>query len=353
MWVEELDTPHLIIDLDGLEDNLRRYQSYFDAHGIGLRPHIKTHKCLAIAHQQMRLGAMGIACQKLGEAEVMVNGGIDGDILIHYNIIGPAKLDRLVALGRRVCMTVAADSEYVVRGLSGAAARAGVPLGVIVELGQGGRCGVETASEARDLAALIDSLPGVEMRGIMAMPTPPERRPFIQEVLELFDRSGLPHPIVSGGSTPCSFTSHQIPELTEHRAGEYPVGGMAHLRRGTHSLAQCALRLVTTVVSRPTGSRAILDGGSKALSAATYDDGDRGSAMGVIVEYPEARFTGASEEHGHVDVSVCQRPPEIGERVQVLPVHPCPTVNEHEEIAAVRQGRVEAIWPVDARGQIR
>ena len=353
MRVEDLDTPFLIVDLDGLEDNLRRYQRYFDEHGIGLRPHIKTHKCLAIAHQQMRLGATGITCQKLGEAEVMANGGIDGDILIPYNIIGPAKLDRLVALGRRARMTVAVDSEYTVHGLSEAAARAGVPLGAIVELGQGGRCGVETASEARDLATLIDSLPGVELRGLMAMPTPPERRPFIQEVVELFDRAGLPHPIVSGGATPCSFTAHEIPELTEHRAGEYAVGGMAHLRRGTHSLAQCALRLVTTVVSRPTEGRAILDGGSKSLSAARYDDGDRGGAMGYIVEVPEARFTGASEEHGQVDVSACQRPPQIGERVQVLPVHPCPTVNEHDEIAAVRQGRVEAIWPVDARGRIR
>lgn len=353
MRIEDLDTPFLIVDLDGLEDNLQRYQSYFDENGIGLRPHIKTHKSLAITHWQMRLGAMGIACQKLGEAEVMVNGGIDGDILIPYNIMGSIKLDRLTALARRAQMTVAADSEYTVRGLSEAAAGAGVPVGVIVELGQGGRCGVETAVGARDLGALIDSLPGIEMRGCMAMPTPPERRAFIQEVIELFDRSGLPHPIVSGGSTPCSFTAHEIPELTEHRAGEYPVGGMKHLRSGTHTLAQCALRLLTTVVSRPTPGRAVLDGGSKALSAATHREADGTSVLGQIVEYPEALFTGASEEHGQVNVSACKPGPQIGERVQVIPVHPCPTVNEHDEMAVVRQGEVEAIWPVDARGRIR
>ena len=353
MRVEDLDTPFLIVDLDALEDNLTRYQSYFDEHGIGLRPHIKTHKSLAIAHWQMRLGAMGIACQKLGEAEVMVNGGLDGDILIPYNIIGGAKLERLIALARRARMTVAADSEYTVRGLSEASDRAGVPVGVIVELGQGGRCGVETADAARDLAALIDSLPGIELRGCMAMPTPPERRPFIQEVVELLDRAGLPHPIVSGGSTPCSFTAHQIPELTEHRAGEYPVGGLKHLRSGTHSLEQCALRVLTAVVSAPTRGRVVLDAGSKSLSGASHREEDGTSVMGHIAEYPAARFRGASEEHGQVDVSACERPPRIGERVQVIPVHPCPTVNEHDEMAAVRRGEVEAIWPVDARGQIR
>ena len=101
MRIEELDTPALIVDLEGLEDNLDRYQSYFDQHGIGLRPHIKTHKCVAIAHMQMRRGAIGITCQKLGEAEIMAAGGIDGDILIPFNIIGRQKLERLTALARR------------------------------------------------------------------------------------------------------------------------------------------------------------------------------------------------------------------------------------------------------------
>ena len=126
MRIEDIDTPALIVDLDGLEDNLDRYQRYFDEHGIGLRPHIKTHKCLAIAHMQMRRGAMGITCQKLGEAEVMAAGGIDGDILIPFNIVGRHKLERLVALARRARLTVAADSEYTVQGLSAAVAAAGV-----------------------------------------------------------------------------------------------------------------------------------------------------------------------------------------------------------------------------------
>jgi len=187
----------------------------------------------------------------------------------------------------------------------------------------------------------------------MSMPSTPEMRPMIQEVLALFDQRGLPHPIVSGGSTPGAFKAHEIPELTEYRAGEYPVGGVGHFKRGTHSIEQCAGRVLTTVVSRPTEDRAILDGGSKSLSGATYREEDGSSSMGYIVEYPDARLTGASEEHGHVDLSTSVQKPEIGERVQVLPVHPCPCFNEHDEIVALRGGVVEAVWPVDARGRIR
>ena len=351
MRVEELDTPVLILDLDGLEDNLQRYQRYFDDGGIGLRPHIKTHKCLAIAHAQLRAGAMGITCQKLGEAEVMVAGGVVTDTLIPYNLMGAPKLARLTALARLTRMTVAADSAYTVDGLAAAARSAQVRVGVVVELGRG-RTGVPSPGAARDLARRIHGEAGLELRGIMIMPSPPQVRPLLQETLSLFDRDGLPHPVVSGGSTPTAFTAHEIPELTEYRVGEYCVGGQAHLRRGTHTLQQCALRVLTTVVSRPTEDRAILDGGSKTFSASVLTT-EAGPSMGHLVEYPDARFTGASEEHGHVDVSACASRPRIGERVQVLPVHPCPCVNEHDEIVAVRAGRVVARWPVHARGRVR
>jgi D-serine deaminase-like pyridoxal phosphate-dependent protein len=352
MHIDDLDTPFLLVHLDALEDNLDRAQAYCDEHGIGLRPHIKTHKCLAIAHMQMTRGAIGIVCQKLGEAEVMVTGGVDRDVLIPFNIIGRAKLERLTALTKRTRLTVAADSEYTVRGLSEATSAAGVTVGVVVELGQG-RTGVETPAAAVELAALIDSLSGLELRGIMIMPSPPSCRPLIQETLSRFDEKGLAHPIVSGGASPCLWTAHEIPEITEHRAGEYPVGGMKHLQVGTHSVEQCAGRVLATVVSRPTATRAILDAGSKSLSAAVLHDDDGKGSMGHIVEYPEARLSGASEEHGHVDVSACDPQPQIGDRVQVIPVHPCPTFNEHDEIAAIRAGQVEAIWPIHARGQIR
>lgn len=353
MEIHELDTPSLILDLDALEHNLDRYQRYYNEHGIGLRPHIKTHKTLALARMQIDRGAIGLTCQKVGEAEVMVGGGLFVDIMIPYNIIGKQKLDRLTALARQTTITVAADSEYTIEGLSDAANRAKTNLGVVIEVECGqDRTGATSSDRALALAQMVDKSPGLELRGIMGFPTAPSARPMIQEILDKFDRSGLAHPIVSGGSTKFALEAHQIPELTEYRIGEYPVGGEGHLRAGRHTVEECALRVLATVVSRPTDGRAILDGGSKTMSASTIET-ERGTSMGYIVEYPDAHFYGASEEHGHVDVSACAQKPEIGERVQVLPVHPCPCVNEHDEIVAVRNGRVEAIWPIYARGKIR
>jgi D-serine deaminase-like pyridoxal phosphate-dependent protein len=353
MHVDELDTPVLTVDLDALEANLDRYQRYFDEHGIGLRPHIKTHKTLAIAHRQMAKGAIGLTCQKIGEAEVMAGGGITSDLLIPYNIIGQQKLDRLMALAHQANITVAADSAYTVRGLSEAATAAGLTLNVVIEIETGAnRTGVPTPQATLELAQLIDQLPGLALRGIMGFPTPPASRPVIQETLALLDQHGLPYPVVSGGSTRYAFHAHEIPELTEYRVGEHIMGGVSHLQAGRHTLDQCALRVIATVVSRPVDGRAILDCGSKTMSASVLET-DQGPSIGYLVEYPEARFYGFSEEHGHVDVSACDRKPVIGERVQVIPVHPCPCVNEHDQLVAVRQGNVEAIWPIYARGKIR
>jgi D-serine deaminase-like pyridoxal phosphate-dependent protein len=353
MRVEELDTPTLTMDLDALEENLDRYQRYYTEHGIGLRPHIKTHKTLAVASKQMAKGAIGLTCQKIGEAEVMVSGGLPVDILIPYNIIGKPKLERLTALATQTRLTVAVDSAYTVRGLSEAASKAGITLGVIVEVECGmNRTGVQTPQEATELAKVIDKSDGLELRGIMGYPTPPASRGIIQETLHLFDKAGLSREIVSGGSTRHAFEAHLIPELTEYRVGEYPTGGEGHLRAGRHTVEQCALRVQATVISKPTADRVILDAGSKTMSASVFQ-APHGPSMGYIVQYPDARFYGASEEHGHVDVSACAKKPEIGVRVEVLPVHPCPCVNEHNEMVAVRNGVVEAVWPIYARGKIR
>ena len=286
MLVEQLDTPALMLDLDALQENLARYQRYYDEHGIKLRPHVKTHKTLAIAAMQIDAGAAGLTCQKVGEAEVMVAGGLDVDILIPYNIIGAQKLDRLAALARQTPITVAADSAYVIRGYSEAATQGETSLGVLIEFDCGQqRTGVTTVEQAVELGALAHSLPGLELRGIMGFPTPPSLRPFLQEIIAAYAAAGLPCPVVSGGSTKCAMQAHEIPELTEYRIGEYAVGGAGHLLSGRHTMQQCALRILATVVSRPTEDRAILDSGSKTLSASTMQTDD-GPSMGYIVEYP-------------------------------------------------------------------
>lgn len=353
MLVHELDTPVLTVEVGALKDNLERYQRYYNEHNIALRPHIKTHKSLAIASMQMAGGAIGLTCQKIGEAEAMLSGGLIVDLLIPYNIIGQPKLERLVALAKQTPITVSTDSNFVAEGYSGAFAQAGMSLPVLIEVDCGmQRTGVPSVEQAVELGRLIDSLPGLELRGIMGFPTPPSMRSFLVEIIQAFADAGLPCPVVSGGSTKSAMQAHEIPELTEYRIGEYVVGGAGHLAAGRHTVEQCALRVHATVVSAPTNDRVILDSGSKTLSASTLQT-DNGVSMGYIVEYPEARFFACSEEHGHVDVSACSKKPKIGERVQVLPVHPCPCINLHDELIAVSEGEVIAAWPVHARGKIR
>src|SRR3712207_3854579 len=165
MHSSEIDTPAAVVDLDRLEANIARFQTYLDEHGIANRPHIKTHKIPEIAHMQMRAGAVGVTCQKLGEAEVMVQAGIT-DIFLPYNILGAAKLERLMLLTRRARISVTADSEVVVRGLSAAATRAATTLPVLVEFDSGvHRCGVQSPREAADLARAIAASPGLHFGG--------------------------------------------------------------------------------------------------------------------------------------------------------------------------------------------
>jgi D-serine deaminase-like pyridoxal phosphate-dependent protein len=349
MHIDEIDTPFVAIDLDVVEENIRATQEYFDRHGIRFRPHIKTHKLPVIAHKQIAAGAKGITCQKLGEAEVMAAAGID-DIFIAYNILGEAKLDRLMRLARQATMSVATDSEYTVRGLSQAAARESSEVRVVVEMDTGGsRAGVQTPEEAVALARLIDDLPGITFWGLMTYPTQAETVPIFEETVRSLRRSGLEPQVISGGGSACRFRVHEMPVITEHRAGTYVYNDRSMVASGTATWEDCAMRIVTTVVSRPTPDRAILDGGSKTFT----NDPTRDGGYGYFPDYPEAVTFAQSEEHGHVDVSKCVRRPEIGERVQVIVNHACGTTNLHNEVVAHRRGRVEAIWPVAARGLLR
>lgn len=349
MYINDIDTPFVAIDLDVVEKNIRVTQEYFDRHGIKNRPHIKTHKLPAIAHKQVAAGAVGITCQKLGEAEVMAAAGIS-DIFIAYNLLGAAKLERLLRLTRLVTLSVAADSEVTVRGLSEAAAREGGEVRVVVEMDTGGqRAGVQTPAEALALAQLIDRLPGTVFWGLMTFPTRPESAPVFEETVAALTRSGLEPRVVSGGGSACRFRVHEMPVITEHRAGTYIYNDRSMVASGPDTWEDCAMRVVTTVVSRPTADRAILDGGSKTFT----NDPTREGGYGYFSDYPEAVTVIQSEEHGHVDLSRCSRKPEIGERVQVVPNHACGTTNLHNEVVAHRGGRVEAIWPVAARGLLR
>ena len=349
MRVDELETPVPVVDVDRLKANILSLKSYLDKHGIANRPHVKTHKIPAIAQMQMDAGAVGITCQKVSEAEVMAEAGFT-DIFIPYNIIGEKKLTRLMALAKRVTVSVTADSAFVIRGLSEAAQRAGLTLTVLIECDTGlHRCGVQSPQEAAELARLINQLPNLHFGGLMTYPTSEETDNFVRETRALLSEEGLQIERVSGGGTPTMWQVDAHPDVTEHRAGIYVYGDRLTLRSGAVTLDTCALKVHATVVSRPTSERGILDAGSKSLSSDLHGlDG-----YGYICEYPDAKIYALSEEHGHVDFSACERKPEIGERVTIIPNHCCTVTSLFDEVIGARGDQVEVIWQVAARGTVR
>jgi len=345
MRVDELETPVPVVDIDRLEANISRLQTYLNEHGIANRPHIKTHKIPEIAQMQMDAGAVGITCQKVSEAEAMAEAGFS-DIFIPYNIVGEKKLTRLMALAKRVAVSVTADSAVVIRGLSESAQRAGLTLTVLIECDTGlHRCGVQTPHEAAELARLIKQLPNLHFGGLMTYPTSEQTDNFVRETRALIAKDGLQIERVSGGGTPAMWQVHEHPEITEHRAGIYVYGDRLTVRSGAVTLDTCALKVHATVVSRPTSERGILDAGSKSLSSDLHGlDG-----YGYICEYPDAKIYALSEEHGHVDFSACARKPEIGERVTVIPNHCCTVTSLFDEVVGARGDQVEVVWKVAAR----
>lgn len=347
MRIDELETPVPIVDIDRLEGNISRLQAYLDEHGIANRPHIKTHKIPEIAQMQMDAGAIGITCQKVSEAEVMADAAFK-DIFIPYNIIGESKLTRLMSLAKKITVSVTADSAYVIRGLSEAAQQAGLTLTVLIECDSGAhRCGVQSPQEAAELARLINQLPNLHFGGLMTYPTSEQTDEFVRQTRKLVAGDGLQIERVSGGGTPTMWQVHK--EVTEHRAGIYVYGDRLTLRSGAVTLDTCALKVHTTVVSRPTPDRGILDAGSKSLSSDLHGlDG-----YGYICEYPEAKLYALSEEHGHADFSACERKPEIGERVTIIPNHCCTVTCMFDEVVGARNGEVEVVWQVKARGTVR
>jgi D-serine deaminase-like pyridoxal phosphate-dependent protein len=350
--VAELDTPAVTIDLDIVQANIGRLQKRLGQFGIANRPHIKTHKIPALAKMQIAAGAVGLTCQKLGEAEVFADAGVTDDILLTFNVLGPSKGERLAHLVRRLKrMAVVLDSETVARGLSEVGVRHNVDVRFLIECDTGfGRNGVQSPEAALELAKVALRMPGMRFDGLMTFPIKiPETRQFLERALELFRAAGIQVPVVSGGGTPAAALVGDVPMLTEYRAGTYIYNDAMMVTAGAATWSDCAMSVRATVVSRPTQQRAILDAGSKVL---TYDQ-YYAKGYGRIVEHPEAVVASLSEEHGVLDISACKRLPEVGEVVNVIPNHCCAVTNMMDEIHGVRRGHVEVVWPVAARGKVR
>src|ERR1700686_3461923 len=349
----EYGTPVAVIDMDRVERNIARVQAACDAAGVANRPHIKTHKSPWLAKLQVAAGAHGITCQKLGEAEVMGEAGID-NILISYNLIGDEKMARVGALQKKANMTVAADNSVVIAGLPQAAAVSGRPLSVVVECDTGRkRAGFETPGEAIALAGEIATSKGLTFGGFMLYPTETgwgDAQKFFDEALAGVRAHGLDATMVSTGGSPNMKNVGKLKGATEHRPGPYTYNDRMQVAAGVASWDDCALNIYATVVSRAGPDRGILDAGSKTL---TSDTGGGLDGHGLILEHPEARIARFAEEHGFLDLTRSNTRPNVGDVVRIVPNHVCVVVNMMDEVVMVRGDEVIGTLPVAERGKLR
>ena len=306
MNIAALDTPALAADLDVLERNINGMATLCDQLGIPLRVHTKTHKVPEIAQLQIDAGSQGITCQKLGEAEVMVDAGID-NILIPYNIVGTPKLKRLTALVQRAKIIVALDSEETAKGISQQAHTDNCTVPVVVELDTGsGRCVCAVPRKSTKPRATDRENARYRLPRRVTYPSNIRAKPFIEETLDLLSSDGIPVNIISGGGTGSEAASKEL-GCTETRSGSYVYEGITRIGN-SEMLApdRCVLRVIVTVVSTPTPERIIIDGGMKTF--ASYPP----TPYGHIIEHPDAKIYGMSVEHGHVDVSECSHRFKVG-----------------------------------------
>jgi len=361
MPLAEVDTPALILDLDAFERNLRLLSDSLAGREVKLRPHAKSHKCPEIGKRQMALGAVGVCCQKVSEAEAMVDGGVN-DVLIANEVVGAAKLKRLVALSKRANIAVCADHADNVAALDAAAREAGVRLNVLVEVNVGAnRCGVEPGEPAFHLAKRIHASEHLKFAGLQAyqgsaqhMRRTEERRAAIEAACEkvkrttaLLAQAGIPCERITGAGTGSYLFEAASGVYHELQAGSYIFMDADYAKndwtesgipRFEHSLF-----IWTTVMSTPAPDRAIVDAGLKASSV--------DSGMPRVFDTPGAEYIKASDEHGVLKLAEGTTLP-LGYKLKIVPGHCDPTVNLYDHYVCARNGRVEALWPITARGAL-
>lgn len=358
--IDAIDTPAALVDVDRMYANLRRAADYCRAHGLAWRPHAKTHKTPALAAEQVRAGAVGITVATPREAEVM-SATVD-DLLLAYPPIGRPKLQRLMRLPEHVRLTVGLDSAEALGGLAEAARAAGRRVGVLVEVDAGmGRVGVQSPDDAVALARAAAEADGVEYRGVMFYPGHVRMRIEEQDAgiralsdrvgraLEALHAAGLAPGVVSGGSTPTFWRSHEIDGLTEVRPGTNIFNDRTTAEIGACAWDECAYSVLATVVSTAVPGQVVVDAGAKALSKEEIRADTVG--YGALLDRPDVVVKSISEEHGIIDLSGTDWRPRIGERVRIVPNHVCVSVNLHERMYGVRGDEVVDAWEIAGRGR--
>lgn len=360
MDLAQLETPAALVDVARMHANLKRVASYCREYGLSWRPHVKTHKTPELAAAQIEVGARGLSVATPREAEVMAE--VTKDLLFAYPPVGRRVLDRLLDLPESVELAVGLDSVEVLRQLGSAAAEAGREVGVLVKIDVGlHRVGVQSPEEVVKLAREADRLDGVVYQGIMFYPghirsQVEEQGPalegvsrYLEQVLDALEDADLAPQVVSGGSTPTLFRSHEVAGLTEVRVGMCIFNDRAIAAIGACRLEDCAYTVLAAVVSTAHPGQAVIDAGSKALAREELRGPGRG--YGVVLDRPEVTVKALSEEHGILDLSETDWRPRIGDRIRVLPNHVCVSVNLQERLYGVSRDEVSDVWTVAARGR--
>lgn len=357
MRKEELDTPALLLDLDALERNISKMSRFFRDAPSDLRPHVKTHKCPEIARRQIEAGANGITCAKLGEAEVMAQSGID-DILIANQVVGKQKTKRLLGLAESTQVMVAIDSVQNARELSSAAVDRGQILDVVVELNVGlNRCGVQPGADSVALARKIVQMKGLSFRGLMGyeghvmfVPEYGERKRMCEEALAhlmntklMLEKEAFDVEVVSAGGTGTYDITAVYPGVTEVQAGSYATMDTKYRDLGLNF--ECALTLLSTVISRPAETRAVIDTGAKVVTS-EYGMPEPKGPVG-------AQLTALHEEHGILRLERDAQTLDVGDKIEFIVSHGCTTINLHDQLHAMRGDKLEAVWSIAARGRCR
>jgi D-serine deaminase-like pyridoxal phosphate-dependent protein len=360
----EIPTPAVLINLDQVDVNIRQMVSENQKFGIAHRPHIKAHKCVFLAKRQLALGAQGITCAKLGEAEVMAAAGIT-DILLAFPLIGSDKLQRLQALLEKgVQIRTIINSLEGAYGLSQLGEAINQPIEVLIEIDGGiNRGGLKPGAPAVDFARSVQSLKGICNVGILYYGGGPGKTDTHQQIREkcLQERdemvetakqlreNGFSMTVLSGGSSFSSKNPDCLAGMTEGRAGNYIFNDVSQLVFDYARPEECALRVSATIISRPDAFSAIMDAGSKTL---TSDLNMRRAGYGYIVEDPGVQIVKLNEEHGFLH-SEHEIKFAIGDKISIIPNHACVVPNLADEMYGMRGGQLERMLTVDARGKNR
>jgi D-serine deaminase-like pyridoxal phosphate-dependent protein len=350
----EIDTPALLVDLDIMEKNLRTMANFFQGKRAKFRPHTKVHRVPALALKQIEAGATGICCQKVSAAEVMVAAGI-GDIMIATEIVTPSKINRLIQLATCANITVPVDSVQNADDLSKAAIEQGMKLNVWLEIHVGSqRCGVEPGGPALKLAERINALPGLRLIGLMAYEghldwlEPREQRrkevekvaSLITDTQRLIEKTGISAKEISMGTTGTYDATGKFPEISQVRAGSYLLMDCKYHRHAPEF--ECALSVLSTVISVPSAQRAVTDAGLMSINQ-NYGPPEIKDSEGLAIYKLNGDNTLLTREIGSRT--------DVGDKIEIIPSYLDGTINMYEKLYGLRKNNVEAVWEISARGK--